>query len=221
MQSLTSERPKPMLEVGGKPMLEHVLDRLREAGVIEALLVTGYHGGLIESHFAAYPMRCVFERQEPVNGTGRAALLARDFAGGSPFLLTFGDILAPASEYAGMIARFAADPAADAVIAVKHVPDPYQGAAVYESGGVLTRIVEKPGIGTSATNWNSAGIFIFRPSIFDELARLKLSPRGEYELTGAIAALVESGRRVLSYELTGPWRDVGRPEDLAAARTEA
>ena len=56
MKALTADRPKPMLEVAGKPLLEHILDRLAEADFREFLVVTGYRAEMIESYFAAYPI---------------------------------------------------------------------------------------------------------------------------------------------------------------------
>jgi NDP-sugar pyrophosphorylase family protein len=216
MGKLTGKLPKPMLPVSGKPLLEHILDRLREAGFESVLIVTGYLAEKIESHFAKYPMRVEFVRQAVTNGTARAALLGREFAGQDPFLLTYGDILAEPEDYRGLV-QLMSQPDVEAVIAVKHVPDPYQGAAVYERDGQVTRIVEKPPPGTSTTNWNSAGVYAFRPGIFDELAAVPLSERGEYELTSAITEMLAKGKRLLLYELRGEWRDVGRPEDLRAA----
>lgn len=217
MKELTEHLPKPMLRVNGKPLLEHALDRLRAAGFEECFLVTGYRAELIEEHFRDYPMRLVFHRQDPIDGTGSAALLARDFAGADPFLLTFGDIVMDAEDYAGIARRLEEDPAAVAAAGVKYVEDPWQGAAVYEKAGVVTRIVEKPAPGTSTTHWNSAGVYTFRPAVFDELARIGLSPRGEYELTSAVEALLARGDRLLLYVIEGRWRDVGRAEDLDAA----
>ena len=103
------------------------------------------------------------------------------------------------------------------MFAVKDVDDPYQGAAVYANeGGRITRIVEKPPKGESTTSWNSAGIYAFRPSIFDELQQVPLSPQGEYELTSAVCQLLEKGRNVRLFAIEGAWRDIGRPEDVAA-----
>src|SRR4029078_13218815 len=116
-----------------------------------------------------------------INGTGCAALLAGEFAAGDRFLLTFGDIICESDDYRGISALDAV-----AVLGVKHVDDPYQGAAVYEHNGVVNRIVEKPPKGTSSTHWNSAGLYTFGPLIFEHLAKLEPSPRGEYELTAAI-----------------------------------
>jgi dTDP-glucose pyrophosphorylase len=212
---LTADLPKPMIPLAGKPLLEHLLDRLCAAGVRRALLVTGYRAEAIESHFAHFAIPVDFIRQTEINGTARAALLAREWAGPDPFFLTFGDILAEPADYAGALA---AAIGADAVVGCKWVDDPHQGAAVYvDEQGFVTRIVEKPPPGTSATNWNSAGLYCFGPDGFEEFARVPLSTRGEYEITSAIEAQIATGRRLRLYSIGGAWRDVGRPEDIAIA----
>ena len=217
MGELTEELPKPMLPLAGKPMIGHILDRLHEAGTEEAFIVTGYRAETIEHYLRDYPMKIIFQRQEIVNGTGTAALLAREFAGADPVLLTFGDIICDPEDYRGMSSRLLENERASAVLGVKYVDDPFQGAAVYENSGVVTRIIEKPPKGTSSTPWNSAGLYAFRPAIFDHLKSITPSVRGEYELTSAVASLVTAGELVLLYAIQGDWRDVGRPEDLRAA----
>ena len=217
MGALTAELPKPMLVVSGKPLLEHVLERLRKAGIVDVFVVTGFRAETIERYFAGYPMRLVFGRQEAINGTAKAALLAREFVADDSFLLTYGDILVSAGEYLGIGAQLGADHETSGVLAVKRVDDPWQGAAVYEENGRVKRIVEKPVRGTSSTNWNSAGLYAFRASIFDALAEVTPSARGEYELASGIERQLAAGLRVEMYEIKGPWSDVGRPEDLAGA----
>jgi NDP-sugar pyrophosphorylase family protein len=217
MGDLTGDLPKPMLPVAGRPILEHVLDGLQAAGFTSAAVVTGYRAEAVENHFRSYPMPLTFVRQEVINGTGTAALLCRDFAGTDPFLFTFGDILVSAADYAGIFERLSSNPVAQAAVGVKWVDDPFQGAAVYEEGGAVTRIIEKPPKGTSHTHWNSAGLYAFRSGIFDELSRVPLSPRGEYELTSAVEQLLERSALLLLYSIEGIWRDIGRPEDLVAA----
>ena len=214
MEALTAELPKPMLEIRGKPILAHQVAYLREAGLAGILIVTGYRAEQVETYFAG-ESGIVFRRQEVRDGTARAALLARDFAGREGFLLTYGDILTSAQTYREMGDRL---DDAEAVVAVKRVEDPFQGAAVYVEGDRVTRIIEKPLPGTSTTPWNSAGIYCFRPSIFEHLARAPLSPRGEYELTDAIVLLLAAGAPVRYYAIPGWWRDIGRPDDLAEAR---
>lgn len=216
MGAITEEIPKPMLPVEGRPMLEHILERLEAAGAERFLIVVGYRHEAVEQHFSKWPAALEFRVQEPVNGTGSAALLARDFAGREPFLLTYGDILCEPSEYTCCASVLFDAPDCAAVIAVKAVDDPWQGAAVYEENGRIRRIVEKPPKGTSTTRWNSAGFYAFRPVIFEYLTRLQPSPRNEYELTSAFDLMLRDNLDLRISPVRGSWRDVGRPEDLAA-----
>lgn len=216
LQEVTRDLPKPLLPLHGKPLVEHVLDSLRAAGFGRFLLVVGHRHELFYARFAG-DRSVHFTLQDPVDGTGSAARLAQPFTGEAPFLLMFGDILASADDIRAVWRRLLQDERAAAVIAVKEVDDPWQGAAVYETGGVVEEIIEKPPFGTSSTRWNSAGIFAFRPAVFAALQRIQRSPRGEYELTSALQVLLDDGRRVLAQPLRHAWRDVGRPEDVAAA----
>lgn len=218
MKDLTDDCPKPMLPLGDRPMLAHQLDRMREAGIEQVLIVVGYRADVVKDYFAQNPvdgMTISYVHQETVDGTGSAAKLAREFAAQDPFLLTFGDIIVDADIYRGAIERMEG---ADIVITLKHVDDPYRGAAVYVEGDFVTKIIEKPAQGTSTTNWNNAGIFAFRPNIFGELDKLEPSPRGEYELTDALHTTLEAGRPIRWQAIEGFWRDIGRPEDLPAAK---
>jgi len=216
MGALTEEIPKPMLRIDGKPMLQHIIERLRQAGIKDILIVVGYHREQIEAHFP----NLKFVTQEITEGTAAAVRLGRAFAADDPFLLTFGDILCEASNYEGIAKVFAQSQTA-AVLGVKNVTDPWQGAAVYaDSSGRVTKLIEKPKQGTSTTNWNSAGLYAFAPVVFQEIERVKKSPRGEYEITSAIEQLIDSGRPVCLYEMKGVWKDVGRPEDLKLLNSE-
>ena len=98
----------------------------------------------------------------------------------------------------------------------------WEEAAIAKGGAVfvnehfeLTDLREKPQPGEPTSPWYNAGIYVFRPSIFEFTAKLKPSPRGEYELTDAIRELAQSGKRVQAIELTGEWADVRDPEILA------
>jgi dTDP-glucose pyrophosphorylase len=206
-----------MIPLNGRPMIEHIVRRLHDAGVREILIVVGYHGDLIQQHFRQGFEGVSFAVQEVAEGTASAVRLGREFAGADPFILTYGDIICDAANYSGISGTFRhfGDSAA---LGVKYADDPWQGAAVYcDEAGAVTKIIEKPARGSSTTHWNSAGLYAFAPEIFDEIATVPKSPRGEYEITTAIEQLIEHGRPVRLFEMTGAWRDVGRPEDLAAA----
>ena len=217
MQGLTEDCPKPMLPIGDRPMLAHQIERMEAAGIHEVLIIVGYKAHMVSDYFGAHPpakAKVSYVAQEKQDGTGSAALLARGFAGRDPFLMTYGDNIVEPQVYRDILAKAGG---AEMVLAVKHVDDPYQGGAVYTDGERVTKIIEKPPKGTSTTNWNNAGIYVFRPSIFQALDRVELSPRGEYELTDAVHAIVNSGKPVAWYEIRGFWRDIGRPEDLPEA----
>ena len=225
MGEITHETPKPLLLVEGKPMLEHILERLATARITEVFIVVGYHHEMIEQHFRKWEpprsrigssLKLTFHVQDLVDGTGSAARLAQGFTADEPFLLTYADILCDPVEYVRCGDILEQYPQASAALAVKAVNDPWQGAAVYEQNGRISNIVEKPAKGTSTTHWNSAGFYAFRPVVFQYLQRLTPSPRNEYELTSALDMMLEDSLEIRISPIEGGWRDVGRPEDLAA-----
>ncbi len=219
MGDLTRDTPKPMLLVRGRPLLEHIFERLADAGIQKVFIVVGYRHEMIQEHFRNWPVPIEFRVQDPVNGSGSAARLARNFVGDEPFLLSYADILCEPSEYVRCGSVLERNPFTSAVLAVKAVDDPWQGAAVYEKSGVISKIVEKPAKGTSTTHWNSAGFYAFRPTLFHFLERLQPSARHEYELTSALDMMLDDGLELRISSVEGYWRDVGRPEDLAAVNS--
>jgi dTDP-glucose pyrophosphorylase len=139
--------------------------------------------------------------------------LARDFAGADPFVLSYGDILIDPSNYQRLVAL----QDAESLVSVKHNPGEIaKGGAVFVNERFeMTDLREKPKPDEPSSPWYNAGVYAFRPSIFEFTARLEKSPRGEYELTDAIRALAQSGRKVQVVELAGDWADVRDPEVLA------
>jgi NDP-sugar pyrophosphorylase family protein len=217
LRPLTDRIPKPLIEVAGRPLLEHILRGLAAAGVDEAVLVIGHLGEQIEARFgdrAGVGMGLHYRRQTALEGTARAALLAEDLLAGAPFALTWGDILTTWDNYRRLLETFAHDPC-DALLGLNEVDDPAAGAAVYREGNRVTEIIEKPPPGTSTTRWNNAGVMVLTPAIWPILKALEPSARGEYELPQGVQTMVRRGDRVCGMELRGLWSDVGRPEDVA------
>ena len=236
MRELTNEVPKPMLNVHGQPILEHILEGIVGAGIREVFIVTGFKAETIEGYFkdgAKRNARIVYGRQLVQDGTGKAPEIAKGFIGASPFLLTYGDILVKPETYRHMIHRFNED-YFSGVITVTGSEDVTKGGLVFfDDQFCLKRLVEKPGpeqleklrrdgwLKAGDTAWYNAGIYIFRPSLFEFTAKLQKSPRGEYELTDAISALVETNHRIAGMKIPGRWVDVRDPDVLAKLEADS
>lgn len=216
MRELTADLPKPMIQVRGRPVLQHIVEGLREAGVGQFLIIVGYRADVVRDHFgegSGYGIEVQYATQLVQDGTGRIVDLARDFVCGGPFLLGYGDILIDPLNYRHLVDL---PDDVEAIVSVKRDEDCSKGGAVFVNERFeLVDLREKPKPGEPTSPWYNAGIYAFRPSIFEFTARLQPSPRGEYELTDAIRELARSGKTVKAMELAGEWADVRDPEILA------
>ncbi len=230
MRELTNELPKPMLKVDGKPILEHILEGIVAAGIRDIFIVTGFRAEVVEGYFgdgSKWQARIAYGRQMVQDGTGKAPEAGREFIGRSPFLLTYGDILVKPETYQQMIRRYN-EGYFSGVITVTRGEDVTKGGLnFFDEEFCLKRLIEKPSeeqleqlrreglLKPGEVVWYNAGIYIFKPSLFEFTATLRKSPRGEYELTDAIIALVATNHKLAGLEIQGRWVDVRDPEVLA------
>lgn len=216
MREMTADIPKPMLEVRGKPVLQHIVEGLRDAGTTEFLIIVGYRADAVQNFFgdgSRYKIVIQYATQTVQDGTGRVVELAKNFVANDPFILGYGDILVAPENYK-RIADLPND--SEALISVTRGEDVSKGGAVFVNEQMeLLDLREKPKPGEPTSPWYNAGLYAFRPSIFDFTAKLKPSPRGEYELTDAIRELAQSGKKVKALQLSGHWADVRDPETLS------
>jgi UDP-N-acetylglucosamine diphosphorylase / glucose-1-phosphate thymidylyltransferase / UDP-N-acetylgalactosamine diphosphorylase / glucosamine-1-phosphate N-acetyltransferase / galactosamine-1-phosphate N-acetyltransferase len=215
MREMTAELPKPMLEVRGQPVLQYIVEGLRDAGVQKFLIIVGYRADAVRNFFgngSRFNIDIEYSTQVTQDGTGRVVDLAREFVDNSPFVLAYGDILIDPANY-NRIVCLTED--VEAIVSVTRGEDVSKGGAVFVNERMeLVDLREKPKPGEATSPWYNAGLYTFRPSIFDFTAKLRPSRRGEYELTDAIRDLAQSGRKVQALELTGDWADVRDPETL-------
>src|SRR5213082_2543245 len=102
MRELTADLPKPMIEVRGKPVLQHIVEGLRDAGVRRFLIIIGYRAEAVQNFFgdgSRYKIDIQYTTQVTQDGTGRVIELARNFSGDSAFVLAYGDILVDPANY--------------------------------------------------------------------------------------------------------------------------
>jgi dTDP-glucose pyrophosphorylase len=216
MRELTADVPKPMIEVRGKPVLQHIVEGLRDAGVRRFAIIVGYHAEMVQNFFGDgghHNVNIEYATQTVQDGTGRVVDLARNFTGGLPFILSYGDVLISPENYKRVVDL---QDDCEGIITVTRGEDVSKGGAVFVNEQMeLIDLREKPKPGEPRSPWYNAGLYAFRPSIFEFIAKLKPSPRSEYELTDAIRDLALSGKKVKALELTGEWADVRDPEILA------
>jgi NDP-sugar pyrophosphorylase family protein len=230
MRELTQSVPKPMLKVQGKPILQHIVEGLVSNQIREICIITGFQADTIEDFFkdgSAMGAKISYVRQLVQDGTGKAPELAKSFVGDDSFLLTYGDILVKPQTYEQMIARYE-NGKFDGVITVTPGQDVTKGGLnFFDDQFCLRKVVEKPSpvqveeyrakgwLQQGGTVWYNAGIYIFKPSLFQFTSNLQKSPRGEFELPDAINALTEAGHTIAGLEIIGRWVDVRDPEVLS------
>ncbi|HEX72160.1 MAG TPA: glucose-1-phosphate thymidylyltransferase [Candidatus Hydrogenedentes bacterium] len=205
---LTLTRPKALLPVCNKSILEHQLDALPDC-IDEVVLVVGYRGDMIRERFgdAFGGRRLHYVEQKQQRGTGHAVLVCEDAIDG-PFIVMNGDDLFAAED----LARLAQ---ADQAALAKRAEDPrLYGIYETDAEGRVIRLVEKPS--EVFSNLANIGVYKFNPDVFEVLRRTPLSERGEIEITSAVQTLAETGEfRVV--EAAGYWLPIGYPWHLLDA----
>ncbi|HJH31252.1 MAG TPA: glucose-1-phosphate thymidylyltransferase [Methanosarcinaceae archaeon] len=214
MRPLTTTRPKVMLPIANKSILEHIVDASVDAGINEFVFITGYFRDSIKEHFKdgkkwGRDIKIKYVHQAQQRGTADAIGCARDYVDGR-FVVLNGDVLISSDYLKNLILRDG-----DAVLTVKEVEDPSNFGVIETKGGKVTKIMEKPE--DPPTNLANAGIYLFADSIFDFIDKTTLSGRGELEITDSLQMMIDSGADVGYNILEHNWIDVGRPWDMLYA----
>ena len=209
MRPLTARRPKVMLPVANRPMMEHLVLAARDAGITEFVFVVGYGEREVRNHFGngeRFGIQVAYAPQRQQSGTADALRSAQDLVTG-PFLAMNGDMILSSADIARMIDA----PAPAMGTSTTDHPGDF-GVVLVEDGRVLS-LEEKSKHPKS--NIINAGAYSFTPKIFELLAGIRLSERGELELTDALGILI--ARHDLGAVPLSTWRDIGYPWDLLDA----
>ncbi len=217
---LTDTTPKPLIPLVNKPMLDYMIEALIKNGITDILLIVGYQKEQIMEYYGsgeAFGIQISYIEQVEFLGTGDAANLAKDFSKNQPFLLAYGDLFVHQAAVHQIIHNYTEN-AHDGAILGQSVSDPTKfGILKLNSDGFLEKIIEKPPDDRYG-NLINAGIYILPPDIFKSIANIPKSPRGEYELTDAISALIAQGKKFQVENISDYyWSDLGHPWQLLDA----
>ena len=220
LEPLTSTRPKHLIKVAGKPILQFCLDAVKAAGITDIIIVVHYMGDKIRDYFGdgtSQGLKISYVEQKELLGTGNAVMAAEQYVD-EKFVLIYGDLLFAQDAVKRAVNLYEEAKPEAVITAVRvEVPENYGVIDVME-GKKLGCIIEKPQAGKASSNLVSAGIHVFSRVIFEKMMCIKKSVRGEVELTDALAMFASEGKTVLVVELDrNAWFDVGRPCNLLDA----
>ena len=220
LRPLTYTAAKQLVPVGNRPILFHVLDNLRKAGIKEVgIVISPETGNAVRDAVGtgqSWGMTIEYIVQNEPLGLAHAVKVAQPFLGSDSFVMYLGDNLI-GSGIKTYRDRFEKS-MAEASILLKEVDNPSSfGIAEIDSSGCVIRLVEKPKVPRS--NLALVGIYFFTPAIYQAIDRIAPSWRGELEITDAIQVLLEDGGKVLSDRIESWWLDTGKKDDLLTANT--
>jgi len=206
----TYSLPKVLLNVAGKPILGHIMDKIIRDGFTEATLIVGYLGEQVATYVRSnYEINVDFVEQEERKGLAHAIHIARHTIGDEPILIILGDTIFDVDLKPVLAGSHSS-------IGVKHVDDPRRFGIAEITDGMVTKLVEKPEHPTS--NNAIVGLYwITRPAdllaSIDTIMRKDKKTKGEFQLTDALEEMRSTGAKISTFNVDG-WYDCGKPETL-------
>ena len=209
MRPLTAKRPKVMLPLANRPMMEHLVCAARDTGITDFVFVVGYGEREIRRYFgdgSGLGIHIKYAPQRQQHGTADAVRSARDLVSG-PFLLLNGDMILKNTDIADLCK------CRTPCMGTSTTDHPGDYGTVIVENDLVTSLEEKSKHPKS--NLINAGAYLFSPDIFDAVDRVRVSSRGELELTDALFEFI--AEKELSAHQLSYWMDVGNPWDMLDA----
>lgn len=210
LRPLTADIPKPMLRVGGRPLLERIIQSLGAAGIRRVTVATHYRDEVIREYFgdgSVFGVELSYVKEDEPLGTAGALRLIERPTG--LLLVMNGDILTRLNFR--LLADFHQEGGGAMTVAVRRYDIQVPYGVVDTDGANLTRLVEKPVF----EFFVSAGVYLLQPDVYDRL------PAGRrFDMTEVIEVLLRGGNRVTAFPIREYWLDIGRLSDLAQAQED-
>ncbi len=214
----TFTKPKPMVYIAGKPIIGHILDRMRNVEPEEIILIVGYKKEQIISYVdknysSIFNIRYVDQKEQL--GLGHSIYVARDEIGDSNIMIALGDMIFKAG-YLEFYKHHLDNGDCSGSIGVREVDDPKKYGIVELNGKYIKKLEEKPSHPKS--NLGIAGVYFIKEvsvllSIIDEMIAKDKRTRSEYQLTDALQEMVSRGYRLKPFPVSS-WYDCGHSESL-------
>lgn len=221
MRPLTLTKPKTMLPVAGKPIIQYNIESLRDNGITDILLIVRYKEEIVRNYFGDgcdFGVNISYKTQKDFLGTANAISYGEDFIDDSIIVLN-GDIILDDEIIHEIIKKYNyLSP--DTLMLLTEVEDPSAFGVVEIENGNIKNIVEKPKREEAPSNLVNAGIYIFNKDIFDKIRETEISERGEYEITDSVSLQIEDNKKVIGHKTSKDWIDVGRPWELIEVNEE-
>jgi len=210
MRPLTSNRPKVMLPIANKPILEHLLVEAGEAGIKEFIFIVGYCDEQVRNYFGKgekWGVTIAYSEQRKQLGTADAIRMVAGMVDGS-FLVINGDVVVSREDIGRLLKN------GRNTMSVIEVKDPRGLGMVELSEDRVVNIYEKTQ--KPPTLMANAGLYLFTQEIFEAVSQTGKSPRGEYEITDSLQLLMDT-KEGLHYQEIKSWLDISYPWDLLPA----
>ncbi|MDX6513473.1 MAG: mannose-phosphate guanylyltransferase / phosphomannomutase, partial [Gaiellaceae bacterium] len=218
LRPLTSNQPKPMVPIVGKPCMEHILELLRKHGFEDVVVTVAFLPQAIRGYFGdgeAMGMRIEYSVEESPLGTAGSVALAADKLDDT-FLVISGDALCDID--LGELVAFHKEREAAVTIGLKSVPNPLEfGIVVTDSEGRVERFLEKPSWGQVFSDTINTGIYVLEPEVLRHIPRDR-----SYDFSKELfPLLLEMGRPIYGVALDGYWQDIGNLDQYREANFDA
>ncbi|HII67406.1 MAG TPA: NTP transferase domain-containing protein [Thermococcaceae archaeon] len=211
LKPLTDDRPKIMLKVANKAIIDYLLENLYPF-VDEFIIIVRYQKEKLMEYLGdEYKGKPVtYVEQVKGEGTAKAIYSAIEYIEDKEFLAINGDIYFEQDGIKDLLQTFRKSNA-DAALLVKEFEDLSHFGMIKVKGDFVEEVKEKPG---PVPGYANLGIYLFKPEVFKFIEKTSQSQRGEYEITDTINLMIKEGKKVAYAVYKGYWNDIGRPWDL-------
>lgn len=218
LRPITTTINKHLIPLANKPMFFHAIEKVAEAGIKEIFINTNPGETQIQKIVGTGERWGVkieyFEQEGGPQGIAHVVKCAQKFIGDDPFMFYLSDNIILGS-LIPLVKKFEEEQL-DCLLALSQVPDPERfGVPVFDTARKLIDVVEKPS--SPPSNFAVTGIYLYNQNFFKAFDHIQKSDRGEYEISSIHSYFLKNGYNVGSQEITGWWKDTGKPNDLLLA----